>query len=970
MLTGAALTRSYGQYPSSATGSYTVSRSGNNIIYTFTGSGTFTPSLSLTANLLVVGGGGGGGGTAGATNNFAGGGGAGGVVAQANVGLTAGTQYTATVGAGGTGGSSGIAGGNGGDSAFGTYTATGGGGGGSTGGSPVPRDGKPGGSGGGGASDTVSGAGGGGTSNQGNSGYSASDGTRGGGGGGAGAAANYADGGGGLASSISGASVTYACGGGGGASTLLTVGAAGCSGGGKGACNGTGVAASPNTGCGGGGGGTALYSSSPEAGGAGGSGIVIVSYPVPTYTVTASAGANGSISPSGTTTVNYGASQTYTITPATNYVISDVQVDGSSVGVTPSYTLANVNANHNIAASFAPLSATSTATGAFNAAEVGSSAVYEFTNSGTFTPAVGMTANLLIVGGGGGGGGAASSSSCYNLGGGGGAGGVIATGLVLTANNAYTVSVGAGGSPGTYSSAGGNGGDSAFGTNSAKGGGGGGSAYSASGAIGLNGGSGGGGARYNCAVSGNGGTGTSQQGTNGAAGASGLGGGGGGAGAAGGTDGYNQDGGAGRASSITGTSVTYAGGGGGAAIGGSSYPVGRGGAGGGGAGSATSPGSSGEINKGGGGGGGSNSGGSNLGTGGAGGSGIVIISYSLKDTPTVNWPAASAITYGQALSASTLSGGNASTAGTFAFASPGTIPAAAGNYSAAITFTPADTSTYNAAVGNVNVIVSPAGTTCSIATSPNPALPTDTITFTATVTSSGPIPTGTVQFRSNGRDLNGAVPLNASGQAQASVIASSLGHGGFAVSASYVNSDGNFTASIGALASNQVVNQPPTAASPTCSRAPSISLKIPVSALGTDADGDVLEVSALGPSEQGATLSHNATWVFYLPASGNDNPDTFGYTISDGYGGSASGTVTVSVVRQGAVATQITYTESGVVISFAGIPGYWYDVQRDSDAQFTCPTVITTTQAPPAGVFTVPDCDPLNPAGYYRLMQH
>ena len=49
-------------YPSSATGAYTVSQVGASVIYTFTGSGTFTPAVGLTANVLVVAGGGGGGG--------------------------------------------------------------------------------------------------------------------------------------------------------------------------------------------------------------------------------------------------------------------------------------------------------------------------------------------------------------------------------------------------------------------------------------------------------------------------------------------------------------------------------------------------------------------------------------------------------------------------------------------------------------------------------------------------------------------------------------------------------------------------------------------------------------------------------------------------------------------------------------------------------------------------------------------
>ena len=48
-----------------------------------------------------------------------------------------------------------------------------------------------------------------------------------------------------------------------------------------------------------------------------------------------------------------GASQTFTITPATGYQVASVTVDGTSVGAVTSYTFPNVTANHTIAATFA-----------------------------------------------------------------------------------------------------------------------------------------------------------------------------------------------------------------------------------------------------------------------------------------------------------------------------------------------------------------------------------------------------------------------------------------------------------------------------------------------------------------------------------------------------------------------------------------------------------------------------------------
>lgn len=71
-----------------------------------------------------------------------------------------------------------------------------------------------------------------------------------------------------------------------------------------------------------------------------------------TYTINATAGANGTITPNGNTTVNHGASQTYTIAPANGYVVDEVTVDGMSMGALNSYVFTNVMANHTINATF------------------------------------------------------------------------------------------------------------------------------------------------------------------------------------------------------------------------------------------------------------------------------------------------------------------------------------------------------------------------------------------------------------------------------------------------------------------------------------------------------------------------------------------------------------------------------------------------------------------------------------------
>ena len=74
--------------------------------------------------------------------------------------------------------------------------------------------------------------------------------------------------------------------------------------------------------------------------------------PVTTYTITATAGAGGTISPAGAQTVASGASKTFAITPAAGYRVNTLTVDGAAVAAATSYTFTNVTANHTIAATF------------------------------------------------------------------------------------------------------------------------------------------------------------------------------------------------------------------------------------------------------------------------------------------------------------------------------------------------------------------------------------------------------------------------------------------------------------------------------------------------------------------------------------------------------------------------------------------------------------------------------------------
>ena len=255
--------------------------------------------------------------------------------------------------------------------------------------------------------------------------------------------------------------------------------------------------------------------------------------------------------------------------------------------------------------------------------------IHTFTSGSALTVNTSGNIEVLVVAGGGSGGSGNGGS------GGGGAGGLIYQSAYPLTQGAYTVTVGNGGAGiGDVSdTVGNNGANSVFDSLTAYGGGGGGAWSNKNGLAGGSGGGGGG-------MSGSGGAASSGQGNSGGGGTSNSGpysgGGGGGAGAAGQTQyGNVSNGGAGLQYSISGTAAYYAGGGG-AGTEQSGYSGGLGGLGGGGTGGADSTrlATAGSANTGGGGGGGGYP--VSYRYSGAGGSGIVIVRYSVNAS---NWTA-------------------------------------------------------------------------------------------------------------------------------------------------------------------------------------------------------------------------------------------------------------------------------------------------------------------------------------------
>ena len=129
---------------------------------------------------------------------------------------------------------------------------------------------------------------------------------------------------------------------------------------------------------------------------------ISATFSVRTYTLTASAGTGGTISPTGSVTINHGASQTFTITPSTGYTIANVQVDGSSIGAVSSYRFRNVTGNHTISATFTTNTYTISATaGTGGTISPSGNVTVSHGNSQTFTitPAIGYTISNVLVDG-------------------------------------------------------------------------------------------------------------------------------------------------------------------------------------------------------------------------------------------------------------------------------------------------------------------------------------------------------------------------------------------------------------------------------------------------------------------------------------------------------------------------------------------------------------------------------------------
>jgi sugar lactone lactonase YvrE len=138
-------------------------------------------------------------------------------------------------------------------------------------------------------------------------------------------------------------------------------------------------------------------------------------------------------------------------------------------------------------------------------------------------------------------------------------------------------------------------------------------------------------------------------------------------------------------------------------------------------------------------------------------------------------------------------------------------------------------------------------------------------------------------------------------------------------------------------------------------------------ARASDPDGGTVTLTRVfGPSAQGGTVSLTGT-VNYTPAPSFTGPDSFDIELTGSGGGTLRATISVTVTADAAAGlnqTGLKLRDGMVDLTFRGIPGRVYTIQRSTNLATW--TTLATVTAAADGKIIFTDPSPPQPSGYYR----
>ncbi len=170
------------------------------------------------------------------------------------------------------------------------------------------------------------------------------------------------------------------------------------------------------------------------------------------------------------------------------------------------------------------------------------------------------------------------------------------------------------------------------------------------------------------------------------------------------------------------------------------------------------------------------------------------------------------------------------------------------------------------------------------------------------------------------------------------------------------------------------VNDNPAPGTDTLVRYPSQPVKVRITTLlsnDTDPELNSLSLTAVSAAlPAGAVVTQDGSWVYYTPPTGSTSAGSFTYTINDGQGGTANGTVNVNIIVDNSTAQNITKIETlgdgSKRLTFGGIPGRSYRVQSTDSLTPATWVDRTTVVADAQGKLQFTDPIPLPPTRFYR----